>query len=97
MAHQITYAELLGMQQDDLQKELRAQETLVRKMRIGIAMNKEKDTAKYRREKKILARMHTAQVQKHASALKSPAQSITVPARKTTKPASSARRKPAPK
>ncbi len=95
MAHQITFAELLGMQADDLRRELRAQETLVRKLRIGISLNKEKDTAKYRREKKTLARMHTAATQKQASALKHAQHSPTVPARRSS--SATAGRKPAPK
>ncbi len=45
------------MQIGDLQKELRAQQTHVRKMRLQITMNTEKDTGRYRREKRQLARM----------------------------------------
>ncbi len=45
------------MQIADLQKELRTQRTHVQKMRLQITMNTEKDTGKYRREKKQLARM----------------------------------------
>ena len=45
------------MQITDLRRELRAQQTHVRKMRLQITMNTEKDTGKYRREKKQLARM----------------------------------------
>ncbi len=61
MSSAVTITELLKMQPDDLHREIRAQHTLVEKMRIGIQMSKEKDTAKYRREKRQLARMHTAQ------------------------------------
>ena len=45
------------MQIGDLRKELRAQQTHVQKMRMQITMNTEKDTGRYRREKKQLARM----------------------------------------
>jgi hypothetical protein len=49
------------MPADELRKEILEQQTLVRKMRLGIHLNKEKDSAKYRREKRALARMLTAQ------------------------------------
>lgn len=54
-SHSIT--ELRSMSLADLQKDLRAHQTHVRKMRLQITMNTEKDTGKYRREKKQLARM----------------------------------------
>ena len=48
----------------DLRKEIRAHQTEVQKMRLQITMNTEKDTAKYRREKKQLARMMTVLTEK---------------------------------
>ena len=60
----ITIKELRGMQPTDLRKEIRAQQTTVRKMRIEITMNTEKDTAKYKRERKTLARMMTVLTEK---------------------------------
>jgi len=47
------------MQKTDLVREMKAQVVLVEKLRLGIRLQKEKDTARYRREKKVLARMQT--------------------------------------
>ena len=60
MATTLSMKELRTMQQSDLQKELKSQRAVVAKLAIGIQMQKEKDTAKYRREKKVLSRMMTA-------------------------------------
>ena len=59
-----SYVELLKMSMDDLHGEARAQDMNVRKLRMGVTMGKEKDTAQYRRERKQLARMKTAMTQK---------------------------------
>ncbi len=56
--------ELKKMQVTDLLRELKAQDLLVEEMRMGIKMQKEKDTARYRREKRQLARMKTALAEK---------------------------------
>lgn len=64
MSTTVTMEELMKMQHEDLLREVRAQQTMVEKLRIGIKMSKEKDTAKYRREKRQLARMHTALTRK---------------------------------
>lgn len=58
--HLSSFGELLAMPLEDLRKDLAAQRTLVRKMRLGIEVKKEKDTARFRREKRQLARMLTA-------------------------------------
>ncbi len=58
--HLSSYGELLAMTRDDLRKDIRVQRMLVRRMRLGIELKKEKDAAKYRREKRHLARMLTA-------------------------------------
>ena len=55
-----TFGELTAMPLEDLRKEITQKRSLVRKMRLGIQMNKEKDSARYRREKRGLARMLTA-------------------------------------
>ncbi len=55
-----TITELRAMQAADLRKEIRAQQSNVRKMRLQITMNTEKDTGRYRREKRQLARMMMA-------------------------------------
>ncbi len=60
-SHQTSFGELLAMPADELRKDILTQRMLVRKMRLGIHLNKEKDAAKYRREKRALARMLTAQ------------------------------------
>ena len=57
MSSATSITELRTMQIADLRKEFRAQQTLVRKMRLQIELNTEKDTARYRREKQALPRM----------------------------------------
>jgi len=64
MASLLSIAELKKMQVKDLLRELREQSALVAKMRLGIKMKKEKDTGKYRREKKQLSRMQTVLTEK---------------------------------
>ena len=54
----------------DLRKEVRAQRNVIAKMHLGIEMSKEKDTAKYQREKKQLARMLTVLKSKENEELK---------------------------
>ena len=49
------------MSPEDLRKEVIAQENTVVKLRLGVKLGKEKDSAKYIREKKQLARMKTVQ------------------------------------
>lgn len=56
--------ELRAMQNEDLRKEVAAQHTLVVKLRMGVKMGKEKDSAKYVRERKQLARMQTVLTEK---------------------------------
>ena len=53
------------MQVNDLRREVREQRTLVAKLRMTVRLGKEKDTARYRREKHQLARMLTVIVSKH--------------------------------
>ena len=57
MSSLTTITEMRSMSLDDLRKEVRAHQTHVQKMRLQITMGTEKDTGKYRREKKQLARM----------------------------------------
>ena len=59
-----TITELRTMSVDDLRKEIRAHRTHVQKMRLQITMNTEKDTARYRTEKRQLARMMTVMTEK---------------------------------
>jgi|GEM_PF-1606171 len=59
MSNTTTTTELTNMNVVDLQKEVRAQENAVVKLRLGVQMGSEKDSAKYARAKKQLARMKT--------------------------------------
>ena len=57
--HKTAFGELSNLSLEDLKNDLQSQRTMVRKLRIGIDLKKEKDSAKYRREKKTLSRMLT--------------------------------------
>ena len=59
MPSRITIKELQKMTPKDLLKEIYSQENIVVKLRLGVKLGKEKDSAKYIREKKQLARMKT--------------------------------------
>ena len=61
--------ELRKMQIKDLQGEVNAQEHLVSKLRLGVKLNKEKNSAKYKGEKKQLARMNTVLTEKQTEKL----------------------------
>ncbi|MEK7218931.1 MAG: hypothetical protein AAB728_05715, partial [Patescibacteria group bacterium] len=81
--HLSSFGELAVMPPDELRRDIASQRTLVRKMRLGIEMKKEKDTARYRREKRQLSRMLTAEgaLQKQPQkVLKSKPKSRIVPA-----------------
>ncbi len=60
----ITIKELRTMTSEDLRTEIRDQETAVLKLRLGVKLGKEKDSAKYIRERKQLARMKTIATEK---------------------------------
>ncbi|MDP7477199.1 MAG: 50S ribosomal protein L29 [Candidatus Peribacteraceae bacterium] len=60
-----TIKELRNMTADDLRKEIRQQEIVVVKLRLGVKLGNEKDSAKYIREKKQLARMNTVYSEKN--------------------------------
>lgn len=61
MVHDLSsYGELLSTPTVDLSKDVTMQRMLVRRMRLGIELKKEKDTARYQHEKRQLARMLTA-------------------------------------
>ena len=59
MAKNSTMNELKAMQRPDLLREIKAQELLVSKLRVGVELKKEKDTARLKRERRQLARMCT--------------------------------------
>ena len=61
MSNTTTTKELNNMTAADLQSDIRTQEHAVIKLRLGVQMGSEKDSAKYVRAKKQLARMKTAQ------------------------------------
>lgn len=64
MAALTTIKELQNMTPKDLLKEVSEQENMVVKLRLGVKLGKEKDSAKYVRERKQLARMKTVLTQK---------------------------------
>ncbi len=81
MATSVSYAELIKMSPKDLESEIRENELAVQKMRVGITMGREKDTARYQRARRQLARMKTALTAKVAEeALKAPKKAATMPA-----------------
>lgn len=59
MATKISIKELKNMPIEDLLREIKEQSAVVAKLRLGVKMNKEKDSAKYKKEKKQMARMKT--------------------------------------
>lgn len=95
MATHLSSKELRNMQMDDLRKEISEKRTVVAKLQIDVQMRSEKDTARFLREKKELARMLTIANEKSASAdatadkpapaLKKSSKKATVPAPSTAK------------
>lgn len=83
MATKTTIIELRKMQVKDLRREIASQQMLIAKLHMGIVMKKEKDTARYVRERKQLARMKTALTEKMAEELSKSASDTTVPASKS--------------
>lgn len=67
MVNTVTVAELSKMTPADLLKEIRKQDDEVVRLRLGVKLGKEKDSAKYIREKKQLARMKTVYNQKNTT------------------------------
>ena len=61
MSTHLSAKELRNMQPDDLRKEIAEKRLIVAKMHIEIEMRSEKDTARFLREKKELARLLTVQ------------------------------------
>jgi len=68
MSSLTTIKELRKMSAEDLRKEIIAQQNTVVKLRLGVKLGKEKDSAKYVREKKQLARMKTVYSSVHSVA-----------------------------
>lgn len=55
-----SFQELLKIPVEDLLRETEQQRDIVAKMRLGLQVGKEKDSARFRREKRHLATMLTA-------------------------------------
>lgn len=60
--------ELRSMQVKDLQAEIAEHSNVLAKMRIDVALRSEKDTAKLRRLRKGIAKIHTVLAEKSKSA-----------------------------
>lgn len=76
--------ELRNMTIEDLEREIQNHQWKTSKMRIDIELNKEKDSAKYRREKRGVARMKTILWEKiTAKSISAP--SVKEELKKTTK------------
>ncbi len=83
MALHASATELRKMQIPELRKEIERRRLELAKDRLGISMRSLKDTARYRRAKRDLARMCTVLTQLEAgsqSGLKTSASPTTVPA-----------------
>lgn len=70
MTKQTTIKELRNMPLSDLHKEIRQKQQGLAKMRMAVKMGSEKDSAKYQKAKKELARMNTVVTEKNAEASK---------------------------
>ena len=66
MATLLTTTELRNMTLEDLRHELQVHSAKAAKIRMDIELKKEKDTAKYRRERRAIARMQTVIAEKAA-------------------------------
>lgn len=83
MASLPTIKELRSMQDKDLRKEIAEQSLVLAKIQLDVESRSEKDTAKVRRLRRAIARMHTVLREKeHAPGLKKETKSSTVPAPK---------------
>ena len=78
MSTQTSFQELLKMPPEDLLRETAQQRERVTKMRLGIEVGKEKDTARYSREKRHLATMLTALRQRKEPSLPATPRNRTV-------------------
>lgn len=75
------------MQLTDLRKEIRSHQTHIQKMRLQISMHTEKNTGRYRSDKRQLARMMTVLTEKEkeakaAQSAKGPKERLSVPSKK---------------
>jgi len=72
--------ELKAMQMPDLVREMKAQALLLEQLRLGVKLQKEKDTAKLRRERRKFAQMKTEWTRKTAAQLQGSQKPSTVSA-----------------
>ncbi len=82
MATKTTITELRKMQLPDLEREVTSKRMEIAKVRIGIEMRQEKDTAKLKRDRRDLARLLTVI---HEKSLNVSQKSATVPSTRSTK------------
>ncbi len=68
MASLPTIKEIRAMNVSDLKAEIAEQSSALSKMKLDVALQSEKDTAKLRRLRKVVARMHTISTEKEAGA-----------------------------
>lgn len=83
MSTHISAKELRNMQMEELRKEVAAKRILLSKMHIDVQLNSEKDTARFRREKREFARLLTVLGEKEKAEgkdLKKSEKTATVPA-----------------
>ncbi len=64
MAHTLTPSELRKMTVEDLRREIAEHTAILGKTKIAVQLNKEKDTAKVRKTRRLLARAKTVLAQK---------------------------------
>lgn len=80
MARSFAMTELQNMPLNDLLHEMKEVSSAILRLKMGVRLRKEKDTAKLRRERRRLARILTVVTQKQGSALKASSRPSTVPA-----------------
>ncbi|OGJ83217.1 50S ribosomal protein L29 [Candidatus Peribacteria bacterium RIFOXYC2_FULL_58_10] len=79
MTTETSTIELRKMQIPDLEKELRELTVSVLKMRLGIKLKKEKDTARYRLNRRQIARVRTILAEKQRESLSVKGKTSTLP------------------
>lgn len=84
MATKTTMTELRKMTLKDLHREVTSLQAAIGKLRMGMVMKKEKNTAHYQREKKQLARLMTALTEKSKEELSKSSPDTTVSDSKTS-------------
>lgn len=82
MATKVSTQEMRKMQVADLQTEVTDLRKSIAKMRLGLAMRSEKDSAEFRRQKKAVARMLTVLKEKEGAELKPKAKASNISAPK---------------